>query len=104
MLNETRTRVQQRRAMCRPTADPTADLTADVNHGEVHRDEEGNSHLMCDSDILQCAICLEDESECPGIIKIHQCTSKCAHDQTHCCPHTFHVDCIQEWQAVCARR
>merc|ERR1712094_160985 len=70
--------------MCGP---PTADPAADVIHVELDCDAsshciqlEADKQLVCDSGVLECAICLETENECPGIIRMHRCTASCADD------------------------
>jgi len=45
-----------------------------------------------EGELLECSICLDSEAECPGIQRVPTC------------PHSFHKDCIEEWQHSCELR
>lgn len=103
LLEGVRHRILSRRAsMTREEALPEEDVV----HNATSSDEVQNttstgeaSQTHQDEEPLECSICLEVETEFPGIRRVHDCAVRC--NGQACCTHAFHPECLMEWRAAC---
>lgn len=104
MLQEARARVYEHRmATNTPAADIEVAPDDPLEHLSGQKTQEACFEPCMD---LECSICLETELEYPGIRRVQHCSasSSCSEDNSGCCQHAFHRECIIEWRRVCEAR
>jgi len=96
LLEDVRHRILSRRASL-PQEEALPEEEEDVVHNTTSIGEE--SETQQDEEALECSICLECETEFPGIRRVHDCAVRC--NGQACCTHAFHPECLMEWRAAC---
>merc|ERR1711998_386546 len=94
------------RILSRRASLPHEEAEQDVEHNATSIDEMSNttstdeeSQTLHDAEDLECSICLECESEYPGIRRVNDFAMRCSGEG--CCTHAFHPECLLEWRTAC---